>query len=100
MCFKCRDKYAPRHQRRKQLLLLEGEKEEEEEDEAMFGDMGEEDNGAISLHAIKGVASNKITKVERRAPEDTLMVRIDNGSIHNFIDNGTTKKMKYPLANT
>ena len=81
-CFKFGDKYALGHQCRKQLLLLEGEEEEEEEDEAMFGDMGEEDNRAISLHAIKGVASSKITKVEGRAPEGTLrlMVQINSGS--------------------
>lgn len=46
------------------------------------------------------MANNKIIKVEGRAHEGTLMVLIDSGSIHSFIDEGTTKKLKYPLANT
>ena len=66
----------------------------------MIEDMGEEDNGAISLHAIKGVASSKIIKVEGRVQEGTLMVLIDSGSTHSFIDESTAKKMKYPLAST
>jgi len=46
--------------------LEEGEVEEDVGEEAMVvgEDWEEEDNGAISLHAIKGVASNKIIKVE------------------------------------
>lgn len=100
LCIKCGDKYTPGHQCKKQLLLLEGGEEEEEEEMEVIADVHEEDNGAISLHAIKGVASSKIIKVEGRAQEGTLMVLIDKGSTHSFIDEGTTKKMKYPLANT
>jgi len=76
--------------------LLEGE----EEEEVMASDMEEEDNGTISLHAIKGVANSKIINVDRRAHEGTLMVLIDSGSTDSFIDKGTTKKLKYPLAST
>ena len=33
LCFKCGDRYFPRHQCKKQLLLLEGEEENVEEEE-------------------------------------------------------------------
>lgn len=33
---------------------------------ALVEELGEEDNGAVSLHAIKGMASSKIIKVEGR----------------------------------
>ena len=55
-------------------------------------EMDEEDNKAISLHAIKGMASSKIIKVEGRVHDSTLMVLIDSGSTHSFIDEGMTKK--------
>ena len=60
----------------------------------------EEGKGAISLHVIKGMASNKIIKVEGKVQDNTLMVLIDSGSTHSFIDKGTTKRMKWPLAST
>ena len=71
------------------------------EETLMAGEEGEEqDNGPISLHAIKGVASSKIIKVEGKVPEGSLMVLIDNGSTHSFIDEGTAWKMKCELSNT
>jgi len=60
----------------------------------------EEDNEAISWHAIKGVASSKIIKVEGQVSEGTLMVLIDSGSTQSFIDEGTTKKLSCELCNT
>lgn len=67
LCYKCRDKYYPGHRYGRQLLLLEGGEVEEDAREEILvtGEEGdEEDNGTISLHAIKGVASSKIIKVE------------------------------------
>ena len=46
------------------------------------------------------MASNNIIKVEGRVQDSTLMVLIGNGSTHNFIDEGTTKKMNCKLSNT
>lgn len=63
-------------------------------------ELEEEDNGAISLHVIKGMASSKIIKEERRVQDSTLMVLIDSGSTHNFINQGMAKKMKCELSST
>ena len=100
LCFKCRDKYTIGHQCKKQLLLLEGEEGEEEEEMVVIEDKEVEGKGAISLHAIKGMASSKIIKVEGKVQDNTFMVLIDSGSTHSFLNEGTAKRMKWPLANT
>ena len=80
--------------------MLEGNEEseqavtEEEEDE----EEAKEDNGEISIHALKGVTNNKIMKVEGHVKGKGLMVLIDSGSTHNFLDEGTTKKLGCQLT--
>ena len=70
LCFKCGDRYHPRHQCKRHLLLLEGEEEAvEKEEEIIEEELEEEDSGEISLHALKGLTNNKIIKVEGRVPE-------------------------------
>ena len=79
--FRYGDKYHPRHQCKRQILLLEGDEENElgEAKEEDCEDIGEEDNGEISIHALKGVANNKIIKVEEQVKGCNLMILIDNG---------------------
>ena len=100
LCFKCGDMYFPGHQCNKQLLLLESEEENIEEEE-MFDvpKEGEEDNGEISWHALRGLANNKIIKVKGKVEESKLMILIDSGSTHSFLDE-TTKRLKCSLINT
>ena len=92
LCFKCGDRYFLGHQCKKQLLLLEGEEENVEEKE-MFDvpEEGEKDNGEISLHALRGLANNKIIKVEEKVEESKLMI---------LIDERTTWLLKCFLINT
>lgn len=46
----------------------------------------EADDGAISLHALRGLVNSKTIKVEGKARNHKLMVLIDSGSMHSFID--------------
>ena len=97
LCFRCGGKYL-RYQCKRQILLLEGEEEEvqgetEEED-------GEEDNGEISIHALKGVVNNKIIKVEGKVKDNSLLILIDSGSTHSFFDEGIAQRLKCPLTGT
>ena len=62
--------------------------------------MGKEDNGKISLHALNGMTNNKIIKVEGKVKEKGLMILIDSGNTHNFLDEGTARRLKSPLSNT
>lgn len=68
------------------------------EKELRSDDSGEEDNGEISLHALKGVTNNKIIKVEGRVKDKSLMILIDSGSTHNFLDEGIAGRLKCPLS--
>jgi len=86
------------------LLLLEGQGEEEAEDEEGVEvegiDEGVEDNGEISLHALKGITNNKIIKVEGKVKGCNLSILIDSESTHSFLDDSTTKKLKCQLTST
>ena len=74
--------------------------EEDVEEEGSQGEEGVEEKVEISLHALRGVTTNKIIKVEDRARGNNLMILIDNGSTHSFLDEGTTKKLKCSLTGT
>lgn len=102
LCFRCGDKYHIGHQCKRQILLLEGN-DTQEEGEAEDGDcegLEEEDNGEISIHALKGMVNNKIIKVEGQAKGGSLMILIDSGSTHNFLDEGTARRLNCKLAGT
>ena len=52
-----------------------GEEDHLEEEEVLeTNEEGEEDNGEISLHALRGLVNNKIIKVEGRVGECKLMI--------------------------
>ena len=70
LCYKCGDKYFFGHKCRRQLLILEAKENKEEEVEGT-PEIDEEDEGEISLHALKGSANSRIIKVE----EEPVMLR-------------------------
>ena len=53
----------------------------------------EEGDSEISLHALQGLVNNKTIKVEGKVRNHRLMVLIDSGSTHNFLDEKITKKL-------
>ena len=102
LCFRCGDKYTPGHQCRRQLLLLEGEEEagEVEEEEVSQKEEGGEEKMEISLHALRGVVTSKIIKVEGRVSDSSLMILIDSVSTHSFLDKEVAKKLRCHLTGT
>ena len=83
LCYRCGDKYFPGHQCKRQILLLEGDEEgvHEIEEGTEEEKCEEEHDGEISIHALKGVSSNKIVKVEGKVKDCSLMILIDSGSL-------------------
>ena len=78
-CYKRGDRYYPEHQCKCQLSLLEGDKEdrlevEEGEEVEDFRKVGGEDDGEISLHALKGITNKKIIKVEGKVKKGSLSI--------------------------
>lgn len=81
---------------------MEGDEEENHEEE-VDEDSKEDvagDNGEISIHALKGVANNKIIKVGGRCRGNDLMILIDSGSTHSFLDENTAGRLKCQLTGT
>jgi len=100
MCFECGDRYYSGHQCKRQLLLLEGEGGIMEEEEIMEAEELEgEDNGEISLQALKGT-NNKIIKVEGKVQEGSLMILINSRSSHSFLHESTAKRLHCRLTGT
>jgi len=82
LCFRCGEKYHMGYQCKKQILLLEGDEEPDQEVTEDENEEGiKEDNGEISIHALKGVTNNKIIKVEGQIEGKRLTILIDSGSM-------------------
>ena len=60
---------------------------------------GEED-GKISLHALQGCPSRKIIKVKGNYGKRRLMILIDNGRTHSFLDEATAMELQCPTLAT
>jgi len=102
LCFGCKDKYFPKHQCKKQSLLPKGEEGVAAGKEEIIepSEIEREDNGEISPHALRGLANSKIIKVEGKVQDYKLMILIDNGSTHSFLDEGTARKLNCKLIGT
>ena len=73
---------------------------EEGEEVEDLREIRREDDGEISLHALKGITNNKIIKVERKVKEGSLSILIDSGSTHSFLDDSTARKLKCQFTGT
>ena len=81
---------------------MEGEEKasEVEEEEVSQEEEGGEEKMEISLHALRGVVTSKIIKVEGRASDSSLIILIDSGSTHSFLDEEVAKKLRCHLTST
>ena len=115
LCFRCGEKYSPGHQCRRQLFKMEGgegneeealdkegeedEMKEEHPSETLEEEQGPE-GGEISFHALKGGSMGKIIKVKGQVGKKKLMVLIDSGSTHSFLNEATAKELGCKLTHT
>lgn len=96
LCYKCADRYVPRHQCKKQLLMLEGG-----EEKLAYDDVPREEelvaeeakDGAISLHALRGLVNIRTITMEGMARNQKLMVLLNSGSTNSFMGKETAKKL-------
>lgn len=92
LCYKCGEEYFIGHKCKRQLLLLEGEDDDIEKGEEL-SKIEWEDQGEISLHALKGVKNNKVIKVEARENNYPIMVLIDSESTHSSLDKAMARRL-------
>ncbi|EEF33105.1 conserved hypothetical protein [Ricinus communis] len=87
-CYRCGNKYYPRHQcKNKALLYMGGEEEECAEDEytSFIEDKGVGEV-ELSMHATSGSASSNTLKIKSSIGGKTIMILVDSRSTHSFLD--------------
>ncbi|WVZ49394.1 hypothetical protein U9M48_000760 [Paspalum notatum var. saurae] len=89
LCFNCDEHYVRRHNRQcKHLFLLEID----DGDEEPAATEEEQEESAISLHAMAGIQMGDTMKVAISLGASTLQALLDSGSTHNFISEVATAR--------
>ena len=107
LCYFCDEKYQAGHRcNRPRLYLLEGmefEEEEELKEDEVINQIGAVPEGSqaellrISLHAIAGAPSPRTMRLVGTIGKHAVIILIDTGSTHNFVDRSVAKKIKLPV---
>ncbi|CAA0830747.1 Unknown protein, partial [Striga hermonthica] len=104
LCFKCEEKFTPGHQC-KQAFVIEvanpDDKEVEVEEEPPQDDETEDfrDEPGISMHAMAGIRGPRTMRLPAWVKDRKVMVLVDNGSSHNFINAELSQKLNLPTMN-
>ena len=99
LCYYCDEIYHRGHVcTKRQLYLLMGDEgeenefKEEGEHEIQFNKEGTEEM-AISIHALMGSNNPQTITLLGTVNRNTLMILVDSGSTHNFLDPNTAQKL-------
>lgn len=86
LCFNCDEKFVPGHKcKTKQAFLIELNVSDNEDTEESTSD-SQQETAEISVHAISGVNGLKTHKFTATIRNRRIVVLVDNGSSHNFIN--------------
>jgi hypothetical protein len=105
LCYNCDAKWQHGHRcRNPKLFLLEGLEVLEEnptlkmEKEDLMEVSYEEENPEISLHAITGGNHPNTMRLIGWIGNHKIIVLVDSGSTHNFLDSSVGKKLKVSIS--
>ena len=114
MCYNCDDQFQPGHRCKRQFYLLIVEPETPDpQTEALIQLMlppeptldpqpepepSVEPKPQISLHALMGHKIPQTLRVQGRINNHPLMVLVDSGSTHNFIQDRIARQLGFPLS--
>jgi len=95
LCFYCDERYAPGHRCSKPQLfmMVDMQQLDEEHDEEMEIETPEEAIPDISFHAMTGTDHPQTFRVTGRIGHTGIIILIDGGSTHNFIDQSVAAKL-------
>ncbi|CAA0811545.1 Unknown protein, partial [Striga hermonthica] len=93
LCFKCEEKFMPGH-RCKQAFVIEVTNSDEEETEIEV----HEEETEISMHAMAGIRGPRMMRLPAWVKDRRVVVLVDNGSSHNFINADLSQKLKLPTT--
>ncbi|XP_035548740.1 uncharacterized protein LOC118349222 [Juglans regia] len=112
LCYYCDSKWNPGHKCKNPKLFLIEEVEEEEggmfesRPQMVMVQEGEEEmvrveeplKPEISLHALIGSSNPRTMRVMGRVNGQGIVILIDSGSTHNFLDSGVARRVKLPIC--
>ena len=102
LCYKCNSKWTRGHKcEENKLFIIEdcGEEEGEEGEEDMVQlspiEDDEEECPTLSIHALAGISTPQTLKVEGYIKKEKVIILIDSGSTHNFINKKLADQLNY-----
>ncbi|CAA0808261.1 Unknown protein, partial [Striga hermonthica] len=103
LCFKCEEKFTPGHQCKQAFVIevanpddAEVEVEEESHQEDEIETFSEEPE--ILMHAMTGIRGPKTMRLPAWVKDRRVVVLVDNGSSHNFINADLSQKLRLPTT--
>lgn len=105
LCFKCNEKFTKGHQcKKKQLYVLDGDQEDFDEDLTQEDDIEEvqeqEGDLQISINALTGSVSYRTMRVHGLVKKQKVVILIDTGSTHNFLNQEVVKRAGVETVDT
>ncbi|CAA0840444.1 Unknown protein, partial [Striga hermonthica] len=104
LCFKCEEKFTPGHQCEQAFVIEvanpdeEGSKDEEEPHQDTEVE-GPDKEAEISMHAMAGIRGPQTMRLPAWVKDRKVVVLVDNGSSHNFINADLSQKLNLPTTN-
>lgn len=96
LCFNCDEKFVTGHRcKMKQAYLIEPVSSSEE-DAPEMENKGED--AAISIHAMAGTSGPRTMRLGSWLKGRRIIVLVDNGSTHNFIDQELVRRLQLPTV--
>ncbi|CAA0812235.1 Unknown protein, partial [Striga hermonthica] len=99
LCFKCDEKFMPGHQCNQAFVIhfIDNEEPEIEEDWDQEVEIGvPEEEAEILMHAMAGTRGPTTMLLPALVKDRRVVVLVDNGSSHNFINTDLSQKLKFP----
>lgn len=69
------------------------------ENESCEGDIGQENEAVIFIHALTGSRGTNTIKIQGKIKNMVVTILNDSGSTHNFIAQGLAKQLRLPISN-
>ncbi|CAA0834211.1 Unknown protein, partial [Striga hermonthica] len=103
LCFKCQEKFTPGHQCKQAFVIEvanpdeEGSETEEEPPQDIIVE-GPDEEAEISMHAMAGIRGPRTMRLPAWVRDRKVVVLVDNGSSHNFINAELSQKLNLPTT--
>ncbi|KAH9792244.1 hypothetical protein KPL71_004039 [Citrus sinensis] len=102
LCFNCNEKFSAGHKCIKvQLLILEADDNEESTETMQHEyETEEHDKPKITFYALAGWAAPQTMRVKAKIGPHEIIVLVDSGSTHNFINSHLANMLQLPVQPT